>query len=166
MDIGTGNWNILFKSNGANTRVKNTLRQQPVINTIIYFSALLLIIFIGWFLTKINTNYLSVSAYGQFAFFITFISQSRSLFSFGVFESTSRLLAVTNEPAEKSSLLGSSLILALVFSLMASFFVYLSGIMIDGIFKVNIGWICQEFKYLWNDCPDKGCKILPDSKKS
>jgi len=125
--------------------VKNTLRQQPVINTIIYFSALLLIIFIGWFLTKINTNYLSVSAYGQFAFFITFISQSRSLFSFGVFESTSRLLAVTNEPAEKSSLLGSSLILALVFSMMASFFVYLSGIMIDGIFKVNIGWICQEF---------------------
>jgi O-antigen/teichoic acid export membrane protein len=125
--------------------VKNTLRQQPVINTIVYFSALLLNIFFGWFLTKINTNHLTVSAYGQLAFFITFISLSRSIFSFGVFESTSRLLAITNEPVEKSRLLGSSLILALVFSLMATSFVYLSGIVIDDIFEVNIGEICQQF---------------------
>jgi len=125
--------------------VKRILRQQPVINTIIYFSALLLNILIGWYLTRINTNYLTIAAYGQLVFFITFISVSRSIFSFGVFESTSRLLAITNEPVEKSRLLGSSLILALVFSLMATIFVYISGTLIDNIFEVNIGQLCKQF---------------------
>ena len=127
--------------------MKNTFRQEPVINTFIYYSALVFNIFIGWILTKINTNYLEISVYGQLAFFITFISLSRSFFSFGVFESTSRLLAFTNELVKNSRLLGSSLIWALIFSLLASLFLYVAGEIVDNIFKVNIGALCQQFSF-------------------
>jgi O-antigen/teichoic acid export membrane protein len=127
--------------------VKNTFRQEPVINTFIYYSALIFNIFIGWILTKINTNYLEVSLYGQLVFFIAFISLNRSFFSFGVFESTSRLLAVTKESVENSRLLGSSLIWALIFSLLASLFLYMVGEFVDNIFKVNIGTLCQQFSF-------------------
>ena len=127
--------------------MKNTFRQEPVINTFIYYSALIFNIFIGWILTKINTNYLEVSLYGQLVFFIAFISLNRSFFSFGVFESTSRLLAVTKESVENSRLLGSSLIWALIFSLLASLFLYMVGELVDNIFKVNIGTLCQQFSF-------------------
>lgn len=127
--------------------MKSTFRQEPVINTIIYYSALIFNIFIGWILTKINTNYLEISAFGQLAFFIAFASLSRSFFSFGVFESASRLLAVTKDSVEKSRLLGSSLILALIFSLLASIFVFVAGIWVDKIFKVIIGGLCQQFSF-------------------
>jgi len=125
--------------------VKDTFRQEPVINTIIYYSALIFIIFIGWILTNINTNYLNIPQYGQLTFYITFISISRSFFSFGVFESTSRLLAVTKESDDIAKLLGSSLVLAILSSFMASIFVYVAGIFIDDIFEVNIGVLCQHF---------------------
>lgn len=125
--------------------MKNTFRQEPVINTVIYYFALIIIIFIGWILTKVNTTHLAISAYGQFAFFIAFISLSRSIFSFGVFESTSRLLAVTKKREERSRLLGSSLIIALILSLLASLFTYMMGLFIDEIFEVNIGALCHQF---------------------
>jgi len=127
--------------------VKNSLRQEPVINTFIYYSALIFNIFIGWITTKINTNYLEISAFGQLSFFITFITLSRSFFSFGVFESTSRLVAVSKDDAENARLIGASLVLALLFSVFASLFLLICGFYIDNIFEVKIGILCQQFAF-------------------
>ena len=125
--------------------MKNTLRQEPVKNTFIYYSALISSIFIGWLITKINTNYLEISAYGQYSFFITFIVLSRSFFSFGFFESSSRLLAVSTDKEDRAQLMGAGLSLALVFSLLASLVLFIAGSFVDHIFEVKIGQLCQIF---------------------
>jgi O-antigen/teichoic acid export membrane protein len=125
--------------------LKNTLRQEPVKNTFIYYAALIINIFIGWLITKINTNYLEISAFGQYAFFLTFITLSQAFFSFGVFESNSRLMALTKDSQENSRLLGASLTLALLFSVIASIIIYITGFFVDSIFEVKIAVLCQQF---------------------
>ena len=60
-----------------------------------FYVALLFNIFLGWLLTKINTGFLSVADYGKYSFFIVSIYFSRSLFGLGMFEGSSRILAIT-----------------------------------------------------------------------
>ena len=115
-------------------------------NTLIYYSALILNIFLGWLLTKINTGYLEVPAYGQYIFFISFLLIAKSFFSFGFFESISRLIAVSKQK-EVNDLYGTGLIWALIFGLLATIVIYISGYFIDSVFRVKIGFLCQKLAY-------------------
>ena len=118
-----------------------------IFNTLIYYSALIFNIFLGWIITRFNTEYLEVNAYGQFAFFVTLILFTKSLFGFGVFESTSRLLALSKSRIERKNILGTSFLWGLTFALLASFALFLSSELIDAVFKVKIGALCQSFYY-------------------
>ena len=97
-----------------------------IINTLVYYGALVLNIFLGWIIIRLNTDYLEVAVYGQFAFFITSILFGKSLFGFGVFESSSRLLALGKNRDEQRNILGISLLWAFIFAI--AFFTLLMGI--------------------------------------
>jgi len=127
--------------------VNNYSRKQSIIHTLVYFSALIINIFLGWILAKINTNYLEVSAYGQYAFFVTLILFGRSLFDFGIFESTSRLMTTRESTEQQRLLLGTGLVWAVVFALVSVVILYAAGLVIDSYFEVKIGWLCKKFSY-------------------
>lgn len=118
-----------------------------IFNTLLYYLALIFNIFLGWIITRLNTDYLEVNAYGQFAFFVTLILFAKSLFGLGVFESTSRLLALSKNRNERKNILGTSLLWALIFAFFATFALFLSSELIGDIFKVKIGALCQRFSY-------------------
>ena len=122
-------------------------RKESITNTLIYYTALILNIFLGWVLARLNTHYLEVAVYGQFAFFITFVLLGRSLFDFGVFEASSRLMAVEKSGIERSRLLGASLLWAILFALLSVFALFFLGKIVDNIFEVKVGFLCQKFAY-------------------
>jgi O-antigen/teichoic acid export membrane protein len=127
--------------------VNNYSRKQSIMHTLVYFSALIINIFLGWILAKINTNYLEVAAYGQYAFFITVILFGRSLFDFGVFEASSRLMTTRETSDQQRSLLGTGLMWAIAFALLSVLILDLVGMVIDSYFEVKVGWLCQKFSY-------------------
>jgi len=108
---------------------------------------MILNIFLGWILARLNTHYMEVAVYGQFAFFVTIILFGRSLFDFGVFEASSRLMAVEKNAEERSRLLGSSLLWAILFALLSVFSLFLLGEIVDNIFEVKVGFLCKKFAY-------------------
>lgn len=118
-----------------------------IINTLVYYGALVLNIFLGWIIIRLNTDYLEVAVYGQFAFFITSILFGKSLFGFGVFESSSRLLALGKNRDEQRNILGISLLWAFIFAILSSLSLFIFGEVVDSIFKVKIGDLCQKFSY-------------------
>jgi O-antigen/teichoic acid export membrane protein len=127
--------------------VKIKLYKEPYINILVYYGALILNIFLGWALAKLNTQYLEVAAYGQFSFFITFVLLGRSFFDFGVFESISRLLAVNEDRNEEKKLIGTSLFWAIIFALVSVLILFISGGFVDTFFQVKIGILCRDFSY-------------------
>lgn len=120
---------------------------KSVFNTFFYFTALILNIFLGWLLTRINTNYLEVSLYGQYVFFISFISLGRSFFSIGFFESTSRLLAIDENVKEERRLFGTSLLWSILFAVVSTVILYFAGHIADMVFQVKIGSLCKDFAF-------------------
>jgi O-antigen/teichoic acid export membrane protein len=117
----------------------------PLIDTTIYYAALILNIFMGWLVAKLNTSYLDINEYGRYSFFITVLYFSRSFFGFGVFESGSRLLAVTPEHRARKQLLGTGLIFTGGFVILYSlFFILFSGAS-DRLFAVRIGDLCSYY---------------------
>jgi O-antigen/teichoic acid export membrane protein len=122
-------------------------RQESIINTLVYYSALIINIFLGWVLVRINTHYLEIAAYGQYAFFVTIILFGRSLFDFGVFEASARLLTATKTDEERRILFGTGLLWAMVFAVFSVIALHLSGMLIDHFFEVKIGALCRQFSY-------------------
>jgi len=123
-------------------------RKKSIANTLIYFAAMILNIFLGWILARLNTHYLEVAVYGQFAFFLTIVIFGRSIFDFGVFEASSRLMAVEKNSEERSNLLGSSLLWAILFALLAVFTLFFLGEIVDNIFEVKVGLLCKKYAYV------------------
>jgi O-antigen/teichoic acid export membrane protein len=114
----------------------------------IYYTALILNIFLGWIVVKINTTYLDLAGYGRYSFFIIVLYFSRSFFGFGFFESTSRLLAVTPDTSGHKDLLGTGIICTLGFSILFTFFFVLSSFFSDHIFNVKIGDLCLQYSLI------------------
>jgi O-antigen/teichoic acid export membrane protein len=93
---------------------------------------------LGWIITKLNTEYLSVVDYGRYSFFVIVIFFSRSFFGFGVFESTSRLMTVVSLKEESNQLAGTSILWTLVFFVPLTLFLLTASFFTDDIFEVKI----------------------------
>lgn len=110
--------------------------------TAILYSSIILNILLGWLLTKLNTQYLSVEEYGQYAFFITIIYFTKSFFSIGTFESSSRMLALENYRSIKRHIFGASFIFAAFIIIPFTLFLLFFSLFSDFIFEVKIGILC------------------------
>jgi O-antigen/teichoic acid export membrane protein len=119
-----------------------------VVETGLYFAALILNIFLGWLVTKLNTSYLDLVEYGRYSFFIIILFFSRSFFGFGLFESASHLLAITPDSAERKKILGSGFLFSGSFSIIFSLLFLLLAVFSDRFFEVKIGNLCQHYA-LW-----------------
>ena len=127
--------------------MKKYLRNEPLVNTAVYYGALVINILMGWLITRINTGNLSIADYGKFSFFITFAMVGGVLFDFGFFESTSRLLALNKKETPKQQLLGTSLVWAILFGSVATVLFYLMGGIVDSLFQVKIGILNRQFPF-------------------
>ena len=123
----------------------NKSQKTTLLNVSIYYSALIFNIFLGWVLAKINTQYLTVPEYGKYSFFIIFIFLSLSFFSAGVFESASRLLAVSESKEESRKLIGTSLAWTLIFTIPFTIFILIASSIINIFFEVKIGDLLYSY---------------------
>ena len=67
--------------------------------TLLYIAMLFNVTF-GYLITKINTNFLSLAEFGMYSLFINTILFSRVFFSFGLFETTARIVAIEKESSQ------------------------------------------------------------------
>jgi len=125
----------------------NKSNQTTLIRVFVYYAALVFNIFLGWVLAKINTHYLTVPEYGKYSFFIIFIFLSRSFFSAGVFESTSRLLAVSGSKEGSQKLIGTSLVWAIIFTFPFAIFMFITSFIVNVFFEVKIGDLLYSYAF-------------------
>ena len=125
----------------------NKSQKTTLLNVFIYYSALIFNIFLGWVLAKYNTQYLTVPEFGQYSFFLIFIILSVSFFNAGVFESASRLLAVTESQEESRKLIGTSLAWTIIFTIPFTIFMLITSIMINEYFEVKIGDLLYSYAF-------------------
>lgn len=114
-------------------------------NTILLYGGIILNITLGWVLAKLNTRFLSVEDYGKYTFFINVIYYSRTYFSAGAFESTSRLLALSGTEQEKKQLFGTTIVSTLFFIFLFWMFFTITSSGFDAVFKVKVGSLLANF---------------------
>jgi O-antigen/teichoic acid export membrane protein len=105
------------------------------------YIAILLNTLFGYLAVKLNTNLLSVTAFGYYSFFIATIIFSQTFFSLGLFESTSRLLAIEKEPTRARKLHGTLFLITLVLGILYMLFILMWASISDIIFEIKIGWL-------------------------
>ena len=108
------------------------------------YSAVILNIFLGWIIAKLNTNYLSVDEFGQYSFFIAIIYFFLPFFTMGIFESNSRLLALQESENEKRKYLGASFIISIFLTIPFILFLFLFSFVSDNIFEVKIAFLFRQ----------------------
>ncbi len=118
-----------------NKLIKNKTAQ----NTFTLYGAIILNILLGWVVAKLNTHYLTVEEYGQYAFFIVVIYYSRVFFTFGTFESASRILALEKNSENKRKYFGASFVSAFVFIIPFMLILVIFSLYSDSLFKVKVG---------------------------
>lgn len=109
--------------------------------TFFLYSAMLVNVLLGYFITKLNTEYLSLNEFGMYNLFINTILFAGVFFSLGLFESTSRLIAVEPDKKDARRLFGTSLILTLLLGFALNLLVLILSFFFDRIFEVNIGFL-------------------------
>jgi O-antigen/teichoic acid export membrane protein len=113
--------------------------------TLSLYGAQILNLLLGWGIAKFNVTYLSVPEFGQFNFFITTINSIYIFFTFGVFESSSRLIALTETEAEYRKLLAASLSLSFISYFLFTVVIFLSRNILDKIFSIQISNLIKVF---------------------
>lgn len=128
--------------------ISNYIRNKIVRRTFLLYSSVILNIFLGWVIAKLNTSYLSIDEFGQYTFFIAVIYFLLPFFTFGVFESNSRLLAFQEDKIEKRKYFGVTFISAIILSIPLFLFLLLFALFADNIFKVDIAFLLKQNFYL------------------
>lgn len=113
--------------------------------TILLYGGMLINVVLGYGVTKVNTTWLSVEAFGILSLFINLILFIRVFFSAGVFESASRLLAVEKQQENSRELRGAVLVFTLVLGILLSFFILIFSGYADLIFNIKIGFLLKAF---------------------
>jgi O-antigen/teichoic acid export membrane protein len=116
--------------------------------TFLLYSAVILNIFLGWAITKLNTHYLTVEEFGQYSFFVAVIYFLLSFFTFGIFDSNSRLQALQKNEDEKRQYFSATMIMSAVLSIAFVIFVYLFSSFSDSIFEVKIAYLLEQNFFL------------------
>ncbi|HFE63853.1 MAG TPA: hypothetical protein ENK14_05480 [Caldithrix sp.] len=111
---------------------------QTIRKTFTLYAAQIINLFLGWVVAKFNVSYLSVTEYGQFSFFITAINIGYVFFTFGIFESASRLVALSKSEYDYRKLFGATISFSLICYLIFSLLFWISHWFIDSFFQVPI----------------------------
>jgi len=119
------------------------LKNKTARNTFFLYSAVILNIFLGWAIVKLNTYYLTIDEFGQYTFFLAVIYFILPFFTFGIFESSSRLLALNNVEQEKREYFGAAFLSAVIQSIPFIIFLAFFSFFSDSLFKVKIGTILK-----------------------
>ncbi len=109
------------------------------------YTAQILNLFLGWIVTKLNISQLSVEEFGRFTFFITLINASFIFFTFGVFEASSRLLALSESRNESDRILTVSLSFALTSYFIFTLFFWLVKSSVSEIFSVDVSVLIKLY---------------------
>lgn len=113
--------------------------------TVYLYSAQILNLLLGWGIAKFNVTYLSVPEFGQFNFFITAVNSIYIFFTFGIFESSSRLIALTETEAEYRKLLAASLSLSFLSYFLFTIVLFMTRNALEGIFNIQISNLIKIF---------------------
>jgi O-antigen/teichoic acid export membrane protein len=109
--------------------------------TVLLYFAIVLNTLLGYIAVKLNTNLLSVTEFGYYSFFIATLTLSQTFFNLGLFESTSRLLAIEKESSKIRRLYGTLILLTSVLSIIFILFLRIWALISDIIFEIKIGWL-------------------------
>ncbi|MBN2365700.1 MAG: lipopolysaccharide biosynthesis protein, partial [Calditrichaeota bacterium] len=120
----------------------NSKKMKPVI---VLYGVQVLNLGIGWAITRLNISSLSVGEFGQFNLFITLINSLFIFFTFGIFEASSRMLALSRSQEESGKILAASLSLAILTYLLFSLVLFILKDFVNDIFKVDIGGLIALF---------------------
>lgn len=112
---------------------------------IVLYLAQIINLLLGWGITKLNISFLTIEEFGQYSFFITFINSTFILFTFGVFEASSRLLALSESRENTMNLLSTSLLLALFSYVIFSGFLLISRDLIRYYFSIDISFLLRLY---------------------
>lgn len=115
-------------------KFKLPLKGAGLLYIAIIFNTLL-----GYIAVKLNTNFLSLSEFGRYSFFISTIMLSQGFFSFGLFESASRLMAVEKDKQRLHELHGIIQFLTLVSGVVFIVVIFIWSFISDSLFEIKIG---------------------------
>lgn len=107
--------------------------------TTLLYIAMLFNVAIGYLITKINTNFLTLAEFGMFSLFINTIMFSRVFFSFGLFETTARIVAIEKDSQSIKEYYGANLIFTLVLGILLNITILILSLFFDKIFEIKIG---------------------------
>lgn len=124
------------------------LKNKTAHHTLLLYSAVIINIFLGWAITKLNTHFLTIDEFGQYSFFVAAVYFILSFFTFGVFDSNSRLQALQKNETERRQYFAATLIIAVFFSIIFSVFIYLFSFLSDSIFEVKIAFLFKDNFFL------------------
>jgi len=113
--------------------------------TLSLYGAQIFNLLLGWAIAKFNVSYLTVAEYGQFTFFITVVNSIFIFFTFGIFESSSRLIALSENDADYRKLLAGSITLAFFSYLVFTAVLFFSRGVLDRVFSVEISHLIEVF---------------------
>ena len=123
----------------------NRLRGLNLRNTSILFTAMLINVGLGYVITKLNSEYLSIAEFGMYSLLINTILFARVFFSFGTFEATSRLVAIEKNPDTSQKIYAANLILTFILAILLAIFIYILSQIFDSIFEIKIGFLLFAF---------------------
>jgi O-antigen/teichoic acid export membrane protein len=111
---------------------------QSIKRTTVLYAAQITNLILGWVVAKLNVNYLSVSEYGQFTFFLTVINVIFIFFTLGTFEAASRLAALSEDNRQYRKIAAATISITFASYLLFTLTFWLSQFFIDRIFEIPI----------------------------
>jgi O-antigen/teichoic acid export membrane protein len=103
---------------------------------------------LGYLITKINTNFLTLAEYGMYSLFINTILFTRVFFSFGLFETTARIVVIEKNTQTAREYYGSNLIITLVLGVLLNLTILIISLFFNSIFEIKIGKLLYVFSPL------------------
>lgn len=126
-------------------RIRDFSKTATARKTAALYTAIMINVVLGYVVTKLNTAWLSVEQYGMFSLFVNTIFFFRAFLSFGLFESSSRLLAIETQPSAAKRYLAGTVVLTAGIGILLSVILLILSQFFDRIFETKIGFLLWAF---------------------
>jgi O-antigen/teichoic acid export membrane protein len=125
--------------------LSHLLKNLHVRQTALLYIAMVFNLVLGYLIVKFNTTYLSLADYGRYSFFLNTVLFARVFFTLGLFEVSSRSLAVSKDRQNSRQLYSSTLLLAIFLGMLFSLSILGLSAFYDSIFEIKIGILLLSF---------------------
>lgn len=113
--------------------------------TVILYVAMVTNLILGYVIVKFNTAYLSLSDYGRYSFFMNTVLLTRVFFSLGLFEVSSRSVALAGTGSRSRQIYSATLLLTMLLGLLLALCIFGLALIFDHIFEIRIGSLLLSF---------------------